>query len=72
MRYDARGTGLSDWDVDEISFDAFVRDLETVVDAVGLERFPLLGISQGCSFSIAYAVRHPERVTHLVLYGGHR
>ena len=48
-----------------------VRYLETVVDAAGLERFPLLGISQGCSVSIAYAVRHPERVTHLILYGGY-
>ena len=71
IRYDARGNGLSDWDVDDISFDAFVRDLETVVDAAGLQRFPLLGISQGCAVSIAYAVRHPERVSHLVLYGGY-
>ena len=70
FRYDARGNGLSDWDVDDISFEAFVRDLETVVDAAGVERFPLLGISQGCAVSIAYAVQHPERVTHLVLYGG--
>ena len=70
IRYDARGNGLSDWHVDDISFDAFVRDLETVVEAVGLERFPLLGISQGCAVSVAYAVRHPERVSHLVLYGG--
>ena len=70
FRYDARGNGLSDWDVDDISFEAFVRDLETVVDAAGIERFPLLGISQGCAVSIAYAVQHPERVTHLVLYGG--
>ena len=71
IRYDERGNGLSDWDVGDISFDAFVRDLETVIDATGLERFALLGISQGCSVSIAYAVRHPERVTHLVLYGGY-
>lgn len=70
IRYDARGNGLSDWDVEEVSLDAFVRDLETVVDAAGLERFPLLGISQGCAVSITYAVRHPERVSHLVLYGG--
>jgi class 3 adenylate cyclase len=67
IRYDERGNGLSDWNVDDISFEAFVRDLETVVDAAGLERFPLFGVSQGCSVSIAYAVRHPERVTHLVL-----
>lgn len=71
VRYDERGNGLSDWDVDDISFEAFVRDLETVVDAVGLERFALLGISQGCAVSVAYAVRHPGRVTHLVLYGGY-
>ena len=71
IRYDERGNGLSDWDVADISFDAFVRDLETVIDAAGLDRFALLGISQGCAVSIAYAVRHPERVTHLVLYGGY-
>jgi class 3 adenylate cyclase/pimeloyl-ACP methyl ester carboxylesterase len=71
VRYDERGNGLSDWDVEDVSFESFVADLETVVDAVGLERFPLLGISQGCSVSVAYAVRHPERVSHLVLYGGY-
>lgn len=70
IRYDARGNGLSDWDVAEISFDAFVRDLESVVEAAGIERFALMGISQGCAVSIAYAVRYPERVSHLVLYGG--
>lgn len=71
IRYDERGNGLSDWDVDDISFEAFVRDLETVVDALALERFPLLGISQGCAVSIAYAARHPERVSCLVLIGGY-
>jgi pimeloyl-ACP methyl ester carboxylesterase/DNA-binding winged helix-turn-helix (wHTH) protein len=70
IRYDARGNGLSDWDVDDISFDAFVRDLETVVDAAGLERFDLFGASQGAAVSVAYAVKHPERVNKLVLYGG--
>jgi pimeloyl-ACP methyl ester carboxylesterase len=70
VRYDARGNGLSDWDVDELSLEAWVGDLETVVDAAGIERFPLLGISQGCAISIAYAVRHPERLSHLILYGG--
>jgi pimeloyl-ACP methyl ester carboxylesterase/DNA-binding winged helix-turn-helix (wHTH) protein len=70
VRYDARGNGLSDWEVDEISFDAFVRDLESVVEATGLPRFALMGISQGCAVSVAYAVRHSERVSHLVLYGG--
>ncbi len=70
LRYDARGNGLSDWEVDEISFDAWVSDFETVIDAVGLQRFALLGVSQGCAISIAYAVRHPERVSRLILYGG--
>jgi len=70
IRYDARGNGLSDWDVGEISLDAWVSDMETVADAAGLGRFPLLAFSQGCAVSIAFAVRHPERVSHLVLYGG--
>ncbi len=55
IRFDQRGNGLSDWQVDDISFDRFVQDLETVVAAVGLDRFPLLGISQGCAISVAYA-----------------
>jgi class 3 adenylate cyclase/pimeloyl-ACP methyl ester carboxylesterase len=71
IRYDARGNGLSDREVEEVSFETFVGDLETVVDAAGLERFALLGISQGCPVSIGYAVRHPERVTRLILYGGY-
>jgi class 3 adenylate cyclase/pimeloyl-ACP methyl ester carboxylesterase len=70
IRYDARGNGLSDWDVDELSLDAWVSDLETVVETNGIERFPLLGVSQGCAISVAYAARHPERVSHLILYGG--
>jgi len=70
LRYDARGNGLSDWDVEEVSLDAWVKDLEIVVDAAGFDRFPLLGISQGCAICVAFAVRHPERVSHLVLYGG--
>jgi class 3 adenylate cyclase/pimeloyl-ACP methyl ester carboxylesterase len=70
VRFDQRANGLSDWDVDDVSFDASVRDLEAVVEAQGLERFSLLGISQGCAISIAYAVKHPDRVSHLVLYGG--
>jgi DNA-binding winged helix-turn-helix (wHTH) protein/pimeloyl-ACP methyl ester carboxylesterase len=70
IRYDERGNGLSDWDVDDISFDAFVQDLESVIEATGLKRFSLLGISQGSAVSIAYAVRNPERVSHLILYGG--
>lgn len=71
LRYDQRGTGLSDWEVEDISFEVWVRDLETVVDAAGVDRFPLLGISQGASVGIAYAIRHPERVTHLILHGGY-
>lgn len=70
VRYDARGNGLSDWDVGEISFDAWVSDMETVVDAAGFDRFPLLGYSQGCAVSVAYAAKHPDRVSHLILYGG--
>jgi class 3 adenylate cyclase/pimeloyl-ACP methyl ester carboxylesterase len=70
VRYDARGNGLSDRTIDKISFDTFVGDLETVAAAAGITRFALLGISQGCAVSIAYAVRHPERVSHLILYGG--
>ena len=71
IRYDARGNGLSDRNVEDVSFESFVGDLEFVVDAAGLNRFALLGISQGCAVSIAYAVRHPERVTHLILFGGY-
>lgn len=71
VRYDERGCGLSDWDVTDYSIDAWVRDIEAVVDALGLERFPLLGISQGASVSIAYAVKHPEKVSHLILFGGY-
>jgi pimeloyl-ACP methyl ester carboxylesterase/DNA-binding winged helix-turn-helix (wHTH) protein len=67
VRYDERGCGLSDHDVTDFSLDAWVRDLATVVDAVGLRRFALLGVSQGGAVSIAYAARHPERVTRLVL-----
>ena len=70
VRYDGRGNGLSDWDVEEISFETYVKDMETVADATGIDHFALLGISQGSAVAIAYAVRHPERVSHLVLYGG--
>jgi len=71
VRYDARGCGLSDWDVDEFSLEVWVRDLEAVVDAAGLKRFSLLGISQGGPIAITYAVRHPERVSRLVLLGAY-
>jgi pimeloyl-ACP methyl ester carboxylesterase/tRNA A-37 threonylcarbamoyl transferase component Bud32 len=69
VRYDERGCGLSDRAVDELSLEAWVRDLEATVDALELERFPLLGISQGGPIAMAYAARHPERVSHLILYG---
>ena len=69
VRYDERGCGLSDWDVDDFSLETWVADLETVVDAAGLERFPLLGISQGGPVAMTYAARHPERVSGLILYG---
>lgn len=69
-RYDERGNGLSDWNA-PLSFDAFVDDLESVVDAAGLDRFDLLGISQGAAVAIAYAVRHPERVRKMHLWGGY-
>jgi len=69
IRYDARGCGLSDREPGDVSFESWVRDLETVVDSLGLERFPLLGISQGGAIATAYAVRHPDRVSHLILYG---
>jgi class 3 adenylate cyclase/pimeloyl-ACP methyl ester carboxylesterase len=71
VRFDQRGNGLSDWDVKEISEAAMISDMATVADTAGLERFALLGISQGCAFSIRYAVEHPERVTSLMLLGGY-
>ncbi len=71
VRYDERGCGLSDRDVTDLSFESWVDDLETVVDTVGLDRFPLLGVSQGGAVAMAYAVRHPERVSHLILYGAY-
>ncbi len=69
VHYDQRGHGLSDWENPEFSVDAFVRDLEAVVDALGLDRFALLGSSRAGSTAIAYAARHPERVSQLVLHG---
>jgi pimeloyl-ACP methyl ester carboxylesterase/DNA-binding SARP family transcriptional activator len=69
VHYDQRGHGLSDWNAPTFSVDAFVRDLEAVVDALSLDRFALIGSSNGGSIAIAYAARHPERVSHLVLHG---
>ena len=69
VHYDERGNGLSDWDNPEFSIDAFVRDLEAVVDAAGIDRFALVGSLKSGPPAVVYAVRHPERVSHLVLYG---
>lgn len=71
LRYDERGNGLSDWELENLSFKAFVEDLETVISAHRLQKFALLGISQGASVSIDYAVKHPEKVSHLILFGGY-
>lgn len=71
VRYDERGCGLSDRTPGALSLDTWVSDLECVVDAAGCDRFALLGVSQGGPIAVAYAVRHPERVSHLVLYGTH-
>jgi len=71
VRYDERGNGLSDREVTDISLEAWVQDLETVVDSAGLDRFALMGISQGGAPAITYAARHPERVSHLILIGAY-
>jgi pimeloyl-ACP methyl ester carboxylesterase/DNA-binding CsgD family transcriptional regulator len=71
VRFDQRGCGLSDRNAADISFEAWVRDVEAVADAARLERFALLGVSQGAAIAVAYAARHPERVSHLILYGGY-
>lgn len=71
VRYDDRGCGLSDRDVDDFSLDAWVGDLEAVLEACGAETFDLFGISQGCAVAVEYAARHPERVRRMMLYGGY-
>jgi len=70
VRYDGRNLGLSDWGVADVSFGAYQHDLETVVEALGLRSYMLLGISQGAPISIAHAARFPERVSKLILHGG--
>ncbi|MCC6949193.1 MAG: alpha/beta fold hydrolase [Bradyrhizobiaceae bacterium] len=71
IRYDGRGTGLSDRTPADISFSGFVHDLKSVVDSMQLDKFALFGSSQGAATAIAYAARHPERVSKLVLCGGY-
>jgi class 3 adenylate cyclase len=71
IRYDKRGMGLSDWDVEDFSMEARLRDLSAVVDTVGLDQFDLFGISEGGAISIEYSARHTERVIRLVLYGAY-
>ena len=69
VRYDPRGTGMSDRDVGDISPELWLKDLEAVVSALRLDRFALLGMSQGGPAAIRHAVKHREKVTHLILYG---
>jgi len=71
VRYDPRGTGMSDRNVAEVTPELWLKDLEAVVDALKLDRFALLGMSQGGPAAIRYAVKHPERVSHLILYGSY-
>lgn len=71
IRYDARGCGLSDHDVEDFSLDRHVEDLEAVVQACGIERFPLVGMTGGGPIGVAYSVRHPGNVSGLVLYGSY-
>lgn len=70
VRFDQRGNGLSDWEVEDISEDRMIDDMLAVADAAGLDRFGLFGISQGAAFSIRFAARYPERVSFLILLGG--
>jgi len=69
VRYDPRGQGMSQRVCEDISFEGWMRDLEAVADATAFPKFALFGCSQGAATAIAYAVRHPERVSHLILYG---
>jgi DNA-binding winged helix-turn-helix (wHTH) protein/alpha-beta hydrolase superfamily lysophospholipase len=68
-RYDERGNGLSDWNVNDFSFDAWVRDFDQLIETINVQKFAILGISQGGAVAISYAARHPERVSKLILYG---
>jgi class 3 adenylate cyclase/pimeloyl-ACP methyl ester carboxylesterase len=70
IRFDQRGNGLSDWDIEKLSPEAMIEDMEAVVEAAGLERFALFGISQGAGFSVRYAIKHPDKVSCLILFNG--
>ena len=70
VRFDQRGNGSSDLDPLEITFNSFVEDMEAVVNESKIDKFPILGVSQGCAVSIAYAIRNPNKVSHLILIGG--
>ncbi len=72
IRFDQRGSGLSDWNIEDFSFESWVSDLEIVVENVGLDKFSLIGISQGSGAAAAYGARHPEKVERLIVYGGLR
>ena len=70
VRFDQRGNGSSDLEPLEITFNSFVEDMEAVVNESKIDKFPILGVSQGCAVSIAYAIRNPNKVSHLILIGG--
>lgn len=72
IRYDERGCGMTDWKAGDLCLERWVGDLESVVEAAApREPFSLLGISQGGAACVAYAVKHPERVSKLILYGAY-
>jgi class 3 adenylate cyclase/pimeloyl-ACP methyl ester carboxylesterase len=69
VRFDQRGNGLSDWDVDEIQFERFVDDLECIFDAAQVEQAPIIALSQGGAIASAFAARSPARVSAIVMIG---
>lgn len=71
VRYDARGNGLSDWDASDHTSERQLEDLEAVIETVKLDRFSMIGISQGCMRAVTYAAKYPERVEKLILIGGY-
>ena len=70
VRYDSRGCGLSERHCSAGRIDDWLLDLEAVVEAEGLRRFALFGPSSGAATAARYAARHPERVSHLVIFAG--